>query len=152
MPLLSPQDEAYLRETFQNQMVDDVTIVLFTQRSSVLTVPGQEQQQQLFTDINSIIGELAALSPKIHLETYDHRYDSAKMQEYGVERVPSVIVGNASMRPARFIGAPAGYEFSTLIQDIIDLSTSNIALEDETREYLRNLQQPVDIKVFTTPT
>ena len=72
MAFLSEQDTTFLQETFQNQMVGDVTIRLFTQRVTSLTVPGFEQQTELCGQANAITEELAALSDKIHLETYDY--------------------------------------------------------------------------------
>ena len=152
MPLLSPQDETYLRNTFQEQLVNDVTISLFTQPTSILTIPGQQETQKAFTEANQIIEELAALSEKIHLDVYDHRSDTAKMQEFGIKRVPATVVGSGSLRPARFFGVIAGYEFSTLIQSVIDLSQGEIDLNDETQQVLRDLEDDVHIQVFVTPT
>ena len=152
MPLLSPQDETYLRNAFQEQLVNDVTIALFSQRETRLTVPGQERNLEAFTQANEIMQELSALSDKIHLEVYDHRSDTEKMREYGIQRVPAAVVGTDGLRPARFFGVIAGYEFSTLIQDIIDLSKGEIDLSEETQGVLRGLKDDVHIQVFVTPT
>ena len=56
------------------------------------------------------------------------------------------------MAPARFLGVVAGHEFSTLIQDILDLSTNTIELSDETKEILSGLEEDVHLQVFVTPT
>ena len=152
MPLLSPQDESYLRQTLQEQMVNDVTIALFSQPTTALTIPGQERNLQAFTEANRIMEELATLSDKIHLEVYDHRTDTAKLQEYGIQRVPAAVVGTNGQRPARFFGVTAGYEFSTLIQDILDLSKGDVQLSQETQQVLRGLEEDVHIQVFVTPT
>ena len=152
MPVLSPQDETYLRQTFETELVNDVTITLFTQPTTRLTIPGQERNTEAFESANQIMEELAALSDKIHLEVYDHRSDKAKLEEYGIQRVPAVVVGTDGLRPARFFGVIAGYEFSTLIQDIIDLSKGDIQLSEETQQVLRDLQDDVHIQVFVTPT
>ena len=152
MAFLSEQDTTFLQETFQNQMVGDVTIRLFTQRVTSLTVPGFEQQTELCGQANAITEELAALSDKIHLETYDYRADAEELKQHGIERIPSVIVGNDTMSPARFLGVVAGHEFSTLIHDILDLSTNTIELSDETKEILSGLEEDVHLQVFVTPT
>lgn len=152
MAVLSPQDETYLRQAFETELVDDVTIALFTQPTTRLTIPGQERNTAAFESANQIMEELAALSDKIHLEVYDHRSDKAKLQEYGIQRVPAAVVGIGELRPARFFGVIAGYEFSTLIQDIIDVSKGDIALSEETQQVLRDLQADVHIQVFVTPT
>ena len=70
-----------------------------------------------------------------------------------IEHIPAILLGGANdERPARFYGVTAGYEFSTLIQDILDLSTGNIELTEATLEWARNLQEDVHIQVFSTPT
>ena len=152
MPVLSPQDETYLRQTFEQELVNDVTIALFSEPESRLMVPGREKTQESFNAANQIMQELAALSDKIHLEIYDHRSDTEKMQEYRIQRVPAAVVGNASMHPARFFGVTAGYEFSTVVQDIVDLSKGEVQLSEETQEVLRGLEEDVHIQVFVTPT
>jgi alkyl hydroperoxide reductase subunit AhpF len=152
MPLLSDQDSAYLRQTFEAQLVNDVTISLFTQRETRLAIPGFEEQAELCGQANAIMEELAGLSDKIHLELFDYRTDAAKLTEFAVDRVPTALVGAGTTRPARFIGVVAGYEFSTLIQDIIDLSTDTIELTDETKAELAGLAEDLHLQVFVTPT
>ena len=52
----------------------------------------------------------------------------------------------------RFVGLPAGYEFSTLLADLVDLSKGRTDLSDETRDAVRAIDAPVHIQVFVTPT
>lgn len=52
----------------------------------------------------------------------------------------------------RFVGQPSGYEFSTLIADIVDVSKGQTDLSDATREAVRAIDAPVLIQVFVTPT
>ena len=47
---------------------------------------------------------------------------------------------------------PAGYEFSTLIEDILMVSQQKSALNAQTLDELKKLTQPVNIQVFVTPT
>ncbi len=47
---------------------------------------------------------------------------------------------------------PAGYEFSTLIEDILMVSQQKSALNARTLDELKKLTQPVSIQVFVTPT
>jgi glutaredoxin-like protein len=46
---------------------------------------------------------------------------------------------------------PSGYEFSTLINDILAVSRRNSGLTETTREFLKQLNQPVHLQVFVTP-
>lgn len=152
MPLLSDQDAAYLRDTFEKQLVNEVTISLFTQRETRLAVPGFEEQAEFCGQANAIMEELSALSDKIHLELFDYRADAEQLKAHGVDRVPTALVGTGDTRPARFIGVVAGYEFSTLIQDIIDLSTGAIELSEDTKATLNGLTEDLHLQVFVTPT
>ena len=152
MPLLSPEDQAQLQEIFQQELVNDVHILLFTQRETRIAIPGFEQLAQRCAEANQIMQEVSALSDKIHLEVFDYRMDAEKLKEHGVERVPTAVIGSSGTSPARFIGVPAGYEFSTLIKDIVDLSTNTIDLSDDTQTTLKELQEDVHIQVFVTPT
>ena len=52
----------------------------------------------------------------------------------------------------RFLGLPAGYEFSTLIADIVDVSTGTVALSEATQTELRGLEQDLHLQVSVTPT
>ena len=52
----------------------------------------------------------------------------------------------------RYFGIPAGYEFSTLVEDLIDVSKGQTNLSEKTREVLSQVDQDVHIQVFVTPT
>ncbi len=152
MPLLSPEDTKYLHEMFQQQLTGDVTITLFTQKQSLLLVPGQEPLQESCKQANEIVAEVAVLSDKIHVEIYDVKADGDQFRTRGVERIPAILLGSGDRRPARFFGVTSGYEFSTLVQDIIDISTENLELTEETLQWARDLKDDVPLQVFTTPT
>ncbi|MGE3272992.1 MAG: thioredoxin family protein [Chloroflexota bacterium] len=51
----------------------------------------------------------------------------------------------------RFLGLPGGYEFSTLIADIVDVSRSRSDLSAATVEAIRAIDEAVHIQVFVTP-
>ena len=152
MPLLSESDSKYLQDIFAQQLTEPVTVTLFTQTSTALLVPGHEQETEFCRQANAMVEEVAALSDRIKVEMFDVRADAAKFQEFGVERIPAILLGAGDDRPARFFGVTAGYEFSTFVQDILDLSAGNIELSDATLEYMRGLTSDVHIQVFSTPT
>ncbi len=70
--------------------------------------------------------------------------------------VEPMLADSATEAPApgavRFLGLPAGYEFSTLIADIVDASTGQLALSEATQDELRALDQDLHLQVFVTPT
>lgn len=154
MAFLSEQDQQALREKFAEEMRDDVRLHFFTQTASPLVLPGQAQPEgdfQYLRQAQELMQEVTALSPKLSLEIHDVRTDAAKAREHGVDRVPALLVQSGDTA-LRFFGLPAGYEFSTFIQDVIDLSTGSIQLSEAAQTYLKGLEQDVHLRVFVTPT
>ncbi|EQD42804.1 glutaredoxin-like domain protein, partial [mine drainage metagenome] len=52
----------------------------------------------------------------------------------------------------RFFGIPGGYEFSTIVADLLQLSKSAPDLSPETISQLAALDSEVVMRVFVTPT
>ena len=52
----------------------------------------------------------------------------------------------------RFVGLPSGYEFSTLVADVVDVSKGRTDLSQDGRAAVRAIESPVLIQVFVTPT
>lgn len=119
MPILSPADQEYLRQVFAERLRDPVTIVLFTQRVTQIRIPGYECAT--CRETNQLLEEVAALSDKITLEMHDLLQDAELAQQAGVEEIPAIILKGHNKGTVRFIGVPAGYEFATLIEDIIEV-------------------------------
>lgn len=163
MPLISERDREFLIQRFDEDLVDDVRLALFRQRVSALYLPGQPAPTQANTfaeQTRQILEELASLSPKLSVEVLDTAQEKELAQLYKIERSPTTLVlngnpdaqaGLASGR-VRFVGIPSGYEFATLIADIIDVSKGTNSLSAETRTALLDVTTPVHIQVFVTPT
>ena len=52
----------------------------------------------------------------------------------------------------QYSGIPSGHELSTLINDILIVSRRDSGLNEKTREFLKNLDKPLLLQVFVTPT
>ena len=52
----------------------------------------------------------------------------------------------------RYYGIPSGYEFSTLVQDVLMIGEGDPALSDDTEAWLADLDTPIHLQVFVTPT
>lgn len=52
----------------------------------------------------------------------------------------------------RFLGVPSGHEFSTFINDLLIVSKRDSGLDPKTRAFLKQLDSPVQLQVFVTPT
>jgi glutaredoxin-like protein len=142
MPLLSEKDAAYLREEFAKNLVHPVRLVMFTQTFAC----------QYCKETEQIVREVADLSDKITAEIYNFVTDADKAKEYGVDKIPAIAVVGERDYGIRFYGIPSGYEFTSLIEDIFDVSRGTTSLSDATRKALEQLTEPVHIQVFVTPT
>ena len=108
-------------------------------------------------DTQALVEELAAVSEgKVRVQVVDLETHPDEARMHGIDKVPAIVVlGGESGRKdfgTRFFGAPAGYEFATLIEDIRMASTGTIDLRDATRAALSHLTSPLHLQVFVTPT
>ena len=150
MALISPEDQAMLKTMFDQELDQDVNITYFTQRESVLIVPGQECAY--CKETRELLEEVTDLSDKLHLTVKDFVRDEQAAQDLGITRIPAFVLEGQSKGRVRYFGIPAGYEFSTLIEDLIDVSKGQTNLNEKTREVLSHVDQDVHIQVFVTPT
>jgi len=141
MTLIREEDATEIRQRL-DAMVDPVKLIHFTQELNIEY--GRETRQ--------LLEELAALSDKLSLEVYDYLLDNQKVAEYGVDKVPATAVRNGKDCGIRFYGIPAGYEFATLLDAIIEVSQGTSELSADTKEKLSQITQPVHLQVFVTPT
>jgi glutaredoxin-like protein len=51
-----------------------------------------------------------------------------------------------------YYGIPSGYEFSSLIEDILDVSKNDSGLLEGSKDLLNQIKQPIHLQVFVTPT
>jgi glutaredoxin-like protein len=137
--LLSADDREYLEREFQAKLKDKVVLDFFSDG----TEPSRLTEQ--------ILEELAALNGQISVRRHNLPEDSTA-RRLGIDKAPAIVVrrpGGAS--GVRFYGVPAGYEFGSLVEDIIDVSRGTIDLPRDALEELRELESDVHIQVFVTP-
>jgi alkyl hydroperoxide reductase subunit AhpF len=147
MGLLAPADQDKLRESFQ-EMTSPVRLLFFTQTLDCETCVHTRQ----------ILDELPLLSDKITIEEVAFILEKDKAAQYSIDRVPAVAVvgqdasGEARDSRIRFLGAPAGYEFISLVQAVLLVGGRGSILSDENRRRLAAVDKPLTMQVFTTPT
>jgi len=147
MPLISEKDAQHLRQEFENGMVSPVKLVMFTQ-----TV-----ECQFCTETRQIVEEVAGLSDKITAEIYNFVTDKAMADMYGIDKIPAIAIlrteeGQDTDYGIRFYGIPSGYEFTSIIEDILDVSRGDSGLQPKSRDAVAGLTKPVHFQVFVTPT
>jgi glutaredoxin-like protein len=99
-----------------------------------------------------LLEDIVAENPDIALEVLNLVLDKEKAAEYGVDRVPAVIITAPGRDRIRYYGAPLGNELPTLLQAINMTATGETTLTVESRAQLKALSKPVALQVFFTPT
>jgi glutaredoxin-like protein len=95
---------------------------------------------------------IAGSSDHVSLEALNLVLDKEKAAEYGVDRVPAVILAAPGHDRIRYYGAPLGNELPTLAGAIQMMATGHTSLTEESRARLRALTRPITLQVFFTPT
>ena len=98
-----------------------------------------------------VLEQIVAENPDVALEVLNLVLDKDKAAEYGVDRVPAVIIAADGRDRIRYYGAPLGNELPTLLQAITMAATGDTTLSDRSRDQLKALSAPVAVQVFFTP-
>jgi glutaredoxin-like protein len=149
MALINEKDRNYLIEVFTKELRNEVRLIFFTQKSG-LFVPGVECEY--CKETGDLVKELGELSDKIKIEVYDFLSDEDIAKQYNIKRIPAIALLGEKDYGIRFYGIPSGYEFGSLIEDIIDVSKRETGLSKATKERLSRIDKEVNIQVFVTPT
>jgi glutaredoxin-like protein len=99
-----------------------------------------------------MLQELADTNDDITFEPLNLVLDKEKASEYGVDRVPAIIIAAAGRDRIRYYGAPLGTELPTFIEAVRMTATGDSGLTEQTRAQLMTLTKPVHLQVFFTPT
>lgn len=145
MAIISDQNKKQVKELFDAQLQGPVEALLFY----------VDPDEQYTAATREILTELAALSGgRLTVRELSLEKDAEEAAAHKVEQIPAIILqgeGGAE-RQAHFYGAPLGYEFMVLLEDLVDLSRGETRLADPTRQQVQAIADDVTIQVFTTPT
>jgi glutaredoxin-like protein len=140
---LIPDDKKDLLKTdFKEKLDHPVKILMFT----------QEIECRFCSDTRELVQELATLNDRITVEIYDFVADAEKAKEYGVDKIPALVILGEKDYGVRIYGIPYGYELQTLIQAVINVSKGKTDLADKTKSILAEVKVPVHIQVFVSLT
>jgi len=154
MELLNKEVAEATKKKFNEEMEEKVTILFFSQEPSRLVVPDHLKGQEcLFCkETRELLDEVSRLSDKIDLVVYDFLADKEKAAEYGIDKIPAIIIQRKEDYGIRFFGIPSGYEYTSLIEAVIDVSKGKTSLSQKTKEALKDIDKDIHIQVFVTPT
>lgn len=170
MTIIADKDRPAVRDLLARELVEDVELLLFTRGRSYPFESGRQDGQSC-AETRELLEELAKLSDQLHLTIHDVDAEPAAATLYNVTALPTVIVrrrrnateaaqNDASAHSApgeiganvRFLGLPGGYEFSTLLADVVDISKGRTDLSAGALDVVRAIDTPVHVQVFVTPT
>lgn len=141
MALINDKERSQLRTEF-DKLDRAVKLVLFVENENCTYC----------AETKELLEEIASLSPKLSVETYDLDVHRDKAAEFKIDKAPATVVMNGTDFGIRYFGIPAGYEFGSLIDDIVDVSKGESGLATKTKQALANITQPLHFQVFVTPT
>ena len=142
MALIPQKERDILTKQFNEKLVDEVRLVVFSQEVPCLFCKETEL----------VATELAEISPKIKVEKYDFVRDMMKAKEFRIDKIPAIAVIGKKDYGVRFYGIPSGYEFNSLVGAILDVSRAESGLSQKTKDVLKLIDNSVHIQVFVTPT
>lgn len=141
MPIITEKDRHELGKVLSG-LTNPVQLIMFT----------QDFECQFCAQTRSLLEEVAELGDMISLQVKDFVGESHVAREYGVEKIPAIVVLGEEDYGIRFYGIPGGYEFSTFVETIAAVSRRESGLEAEVTELLAKLNRPVHIQVMVSPT
>ena len=142
MPLITEEVAGQLKEEFA-RLVSPVRLAVFSQS---LADPESEQ-------VKLLVEEVAAVDARLSAESYNFVLDKEKVEALGIQRSPAIaVMGAEKDYGIRMYGLPSGYEFGTLVEAILDVSSGDSGLSEPTRTALKGIAKPVHLQVFSTPT
>lgn len=143
MAILQDKDKAAVQERLA-PMTGKVKMIYFT----------QELECQYCKETGELLNEVAELSDKLEVESYNFQTDKEQTEKYGITQIPAtVIVGEDGVdHNIRYYGIPSGYEFASLLEDLLMISANDSGLDAATREELAKLENDIHMQVFVTPT
>ena len=147
MALVSPADQQQLREAFAD-LKRPVRLLFFTRPLDCETCLQTRQ----------ILNELPLLSDRITIDEVNFVLDADRVTEYAINRVPAIAItyeqDEKTVKDSRirFVGTPAGYDFVSLVQAILLVGGRESILSGKNHARVMAVDEPVRIRVFSTPT
>ncbi len=142
MSLIPDEHKERIKDQLAQALVNPVRVLMFT----------HEMECKFCAETKQLLIELASLSEKIQVEVHDFEADSALASQYGVDKVPAVVIMGERDYGIRFYGLPFGFEFQTLLSGLAGVSKGASGLAEETKQKLAQIRTPVNVKVFVTLT
>jgi len=164
MTIIAEKDRETIRDLLARDLDAAVELLFFTQPRSQVPDSGFQVAASC-AETHELLDDLVGLAEdRLSLVVHDLTLDPSAAARYNVSELPMVAIrrataGASDEMPAgeapanvRYVGLPAGFEFSALLADVVDVSRARTDLADATRRTLRAIDVPIHLQVFVTPT
>jgi glutaredoxin-like protein len=141
MSLIKDRERDQIRKKFAS-LQNPVKLLMFT----------QDFECEYCSMTRQLLDELAGMSDKLSIEVHDFVADAELARQYAVDKIPAIAVLGEKDYRIRYYGVPAGYEFSSLLESILDVGRRDPQLTPELLGMIAKIDQPVHIQVMVTPT
>lgn len=154
MGLIQEKDKRIIKERFDKELKDEVRILFFKKSGVGLWTPEETEDNECryCKEAEEIYTDVISLSDKLKLEIYELGKDKEIFDQYKIERIPTIVILGKNKGLVRYVGIPAGYEFTSFIEDIIDASKGEIDFKEDNIKKIEDIKDKVHIQVFVTPT
>lgn len=144
MALLSESDRKAVRERLA-VITRPVTVLFFSQTFD---------PPESVLHARQVLDEAAALSDRLTIEEVSFVLEKDRAALYGIEQIPAIVLlADGEDTRIRFLGAPAGYEFVSLIDALVLAGTGLSGLTSASRTLIaEHVTEPTHVQVFVTPT
>jgi len=109
----------------------------------------KEEDCEFCKTAEELLSELPPLSELIKL-TVHNAGDADRVEAYGLDKFPAIVIEGETDYGIRFYGLPAGHEFTALIQTILMVGARDHGLSKKVMQEVDKINQPVHIQVMTT--
>lgn len=143
MAKIDQEEKNKIKELFSKHLKDEVNLLFFS----------KDEDCQYCADTEEILTEVTELDARVNFEK--NLLGSEKAEEFDVDRAPAIIFLNNDGQDSgvHFYGIPSGYEFTSLIEDILDMSDhERIDLSEDIKKEVKAIDSDVLLQVFITPT
>ena len=123
-------------------LVNPVKLVFFTQENTCAQCLEQEE----------LLNDLSMLSSKIQFEKYDFVLHGDEAMNYRVDKIPATAVVGSRDFGIRFFGLTTGYEFESLINSIVMVSTGQTGLDPRIEVLVKTIAEKVHLQVMVSLT
>jgi glutaredoxin-like protein len=141
MPVLPDEIKEQVKEAFA-ALKTPVKLINFTQTLECMYC----------RETRELLLEIAELSDYVSVEVHNFITDPEQVKAYAIDKIPATAIIGEGDYGIRFYGMTAGYEFTSLVYAIRLVGGVGSGLDEETRQKVAAIDEPVHLQVFVTPT